>query len=146
MITKIKWHWSLIIVLFHIFYITKLHLNLKNLCSVGVQFKVAAVYIFVQVEEVMKLSLRDVMIKAVMSYPDIPRHEWVLEYPGQIVLAASQVHWTAEVTEAICEAGLAEYLEKSNEQVEEIVAMVRGKLTKMARITLEALIVIDVHG
>ncbi|XP_041348477.1 dynein heavy chain 3, axonemal-like isoform X2 [Gigantopelta aegis] len=99
-----------------------------------------------QVEEVMKLSLREVMIKAVISYPDMPRREWVLEYPGQIVLAASQVHWTGEVTDAICESELMDYLQKSNEQVEEIVAMVRGKLTKMARITLEALIVIDVHA
>ena len=52
-----------------------------------------------QVEEVMKLSLREVCIKAVEAYGKIPRNEWVLQYPGQIVLAASQVHWTTEVTQ-----------------------------------------------
>lgn len=47
----------------------------------------------------MKLSLREVMGKAVNAYPNTKRNEWVLQWPGQIVLAASQVHWTAEVTQ-----------------------------------------------
>ncbi len=101
-----------------------------------------------QVEEVMKLSLREVMSKAVEAYPRDPRNEWVLNWPGQVVLAASIVHWTTEVNLAIQAgaSGLRTYLNKSNKQIEEIVTLVRGKLSKMARITLGALIVIDVHG
>ncbi|XP_076448252.1 dynein axonemal heavy chain 3-like [Babylonia areolata] len=99
-----------------------------------------------QVEDVMKLSLREVMGKAVAAYPTTKRTDWVLQWPGQIVLAASQIHWTAEVTQAIAYGGLNAYLAKSKRQVEDSVQLVRGKLSKMSRITLEALIVIDVHA
>ncbi|XP_053376707.1 dynein axonemal heavy chain 3-like [Mercenaria mercenaria] len=99
-----------------------------------------------QVEEVMKLSLKEVSLKATEAYPKIPRGEWVLQWPGQIVLAASQIHWTTEVTQSIKYHSLGPYLQKSNKQIEEVVTMVRGSLSKMARITLGALIVIDVHA
>ena len=46
----------------------------------------------------MKLSLREVMAKAVESYSTMPRDEWVLAWPGQVVLASSTIHWSSEVT------------------------------------------------
>lgn len=42
--------------------------------------------------------------------------------------------------------GLEAYLKLSNKRLEEIVIMIRGELSKMTRITIEALIVVDVHG
>ena len=31
----------------------------------------------------------------------IDRTEWVLSWPGQVVIAGCQIHWTMEVTEAL---------------------------------------------
>ncbi|XP_064633532.1 dynein axonemal heavy chain 3-like isoform X2 [Lineus longissimus] len=100
-----------------------------------------------QVEEVMKLSLRETMTKATAAYPNTPRKDWVMNWPGQVVLASSSIHWTTEVTNAIqSPGGLEAYLAKSQHQIEEIVGLVRGKIPKMARTTLGAQIVIDVHA
>jgi len=78
-----------------------------------------------------------------------PREDWVREWPGQVVLCISQVYWTAEVQVAIADTrkgGLAAYWDVLKAQLLNIVALVRGQLTKQQRITLGALVVIDVHA
>ena len=47
----------------------------------------------------MKDSLRESMAQAVEAYVTNSREDWVVEWPGQVVIAASTVHWTAEVTQ-----------------------------------------------
>ncbi|XP_034243583.1 dynein heavy chain 3, axonemal isoform X2 [Thrips palmi] len=100
----------------------------------------------VQVEELMVKSMRAIALDAVAAYFNTARSLWVLNWPGMIVLCGSCIHWTAEVSEAISAGTLKTYLEKSNQQIDEMVELVRGKLSKGSRITVEALIVIDVHA
>ena len=76
------------------------------------------------------------------------REEWVKEWPGQVVLCVSQIYWTMEVHDYINDGppGLRKYLGKLSEQLAAIVELVRGQLTKQQRITLGALVTIDVHA
>uniref|UniRef100_A0A8C3EWU4 Dynein axonemal heavy chain 3 n=1 Tax=Corvus moneduloides TaxID=1196302 RepID=A0A8C3EWU4_CORMO len=76
----------------------------------------------------------------------VPRKEWVLQWPGQAVICVSSIYWTEEVSRAIRTRALQDFLEKSNLQIRDIVELVRGKLSSGARLTLGALIVIDVHA
>lgn len=69
-----------------------------------------------------------------------------MEHPGQCVLNGSQIHWTAEVEEQIKGNSIAAYFQKLNEQLNRTVELVRVKLSKNQSVTLNALIVIDVHA
>ncbi|ELW62513.1 Dynein heavy chain 3, axonemal [Tupaia chinensis] len=99
-----------------------------------------------QVEQVMLASMRDVIGLGIEAYVKVPRNQWVLEWPGQVVICVSSIFWTKEVSEALAEHTLPNFLEKSNEQIAQIVQLVRGKLSSGARLTLGALTVIDVHA
>ncbi|KAL0984291.1 hypothetical protein UPYG_G00139540 [Umbra pygmaea] len=99
-----------------------------------------------QVERMMMTSVRDVIHKGLDQYVQVPRKKWVLQWPGQVVICASSIFWTSEVSEAIETNTLNTYVEKSNAQIADIVELVRGKLNGGARMTLGALTVIDVHA
>ncbi|KAJ3608419.1 hypothetical protein NHX12_025466, partial [Muraenolepis orangiensis] len=99
-----------------------------------------------QVENMMMRSVRDVVHQGLLQYAEVPRKQWVLQWPGQVVICASSIFWTSEVSEAIQENTLPAYLEKCNAQITDIVDLVRGKLPGGARMTLGALTVIDVHA
>ncbi|XP_013387188.1 dynein heavy chain 12, axonemal, partial [Lingula anatina] len=101
-----------------------------------------------QVQDTMLVSVRDVIADSREAYETTAREKWVLDWPGQVVLAVSQIFWTLEIHEAIKGGpqGLLDYWEKLKQQMAHIVDLVRGKLTKQQRTTLGALVVIDVHA
>jgi dynein heavy chain len=101
------------------------------------------------IEAQMIASLKTLAKQALDSYPNTQRTEWSKLYPGQIVLCISQIYWTTEVEQAIKDYeqnGLEEYIKVCQHQIEEIVQMVRKPLKDQERITLKALVVIDVHA
>uniref|UniRef100_A0A8C9VVG4 Dynein axonemal heavy chain 3 n=1 Tax=Scleropages formosus TaxID=113540 RepID=A0A8C9VVG4_SCLFO len=95
-------------------------------------------------EQVEKMMLSSRTCIAIVR--KVPRKKWVLRWPGQVVICASSVFWTSEVSEAIENNSLPAYLQQSNDQIADIVELVRGKLPGGARMTLGALTVIDVHA
>ena len=55
----------------------------------------------IQVEDIMLKSVREVIEKAYVAYPNEDRSVWVKNWPGQVVLCVSQIYWTSEVQEAL---------------------------------------------
>ena len=49
-----------------------------------------------QVEHMMILSLRYVIKNACLDFLTKNRNQWVLDWPGQIVICGSQVYWTQD--------------------------------------------------
>jgi hypothetical protein len=82
------------------------------------------------------------------AYAIEAREEWVKDWPGQVVLCVSQIYWTVECHDFINDGppGLQKYWDRLQEQLTTVVALVRGKLNKQQRITLGALVTIDVHA
>lgn len=81
-----------------------------------------------ELEDMMKQSVRAALLHSVQTYPTPSRTEWVRANPGQCVLNGSQVHWTNEVEEAIKSKGvegIAEYVLKLNDQLNDLVDLVR---------------------
>ena len=50
-------------------------------------------------------SIRHEIGKSIVAYASKPRRNWVLQWPGQIVICVSSIYWTAEVSEAITKEG-----------------------------------------
>lgn len=101
------------------------------------------------VQTQMKMSLRHVIEQAIHAYRNTKRTQWILDWPGQVVLCVSQMYFALEVEEVLHThgtKGLTMYAGKLRTQMKELIDLVRGKLTSLQRITLGALVVIDVHA
>ena len=103
----------------------------------------------VEVEATMRRTVARFMDDCTRAYPTSERVDWAREWPGQAVLGVSQVYWTQQIEGNLAEsgnAGLAVVHEKLVGQLNDIIMLVRGKLQKKERVTLGALVVLDVHA
>lgn len=98
----------------------------------------------------MLISLKEETANSWKSYEKSNRSDWVTRWPGMIVLAVSQIYWSTDI-EAVLTSnradGLKEYFNVLQQQLHETVALIRSKtISNLERITVKALIVIDVHA
>ncbi|KAG5343357.1 DYH7 protein, partial [Acromyrmex heyeri] len=101
-----------------------------------------------ELESDMKKSVKIQVIRAKNAFPTKARSQWAMEWPGQTILCVSKLYWTADITNKFTKnsENLRDYIETCTYELNEIVKLVRGKLSKQNRTTLEALVTLDVHS
>lgn len=109
------------------------------------------------VEGMMRTSLYDHAKGALQAYPPyedaIDRRAWFFTRPAQAIILVDQIMWTLGCANAIRDIAsgrdrdaLAKFLDYNKRQIESMVSLVRGELTKLQRTLLGAMVVIDVHA
>ncbi|XP_075217843.1 uncharacterized protein LOC142322649 [Lycorma delicatula] len=101
----------------------------------------------IQVEKQMIASLKHVTKKCIKNLYFNEKTVWVTLWPGQILLCVNQALWTASVQTALRQNTLSTsdtMLKKKS--LAGIVQLLGENLTKNQRISLEALIVLEVHN
>ncbi|CAD8115295.1 unnamed protein product [Paramecium sonneborni] len=103
-----------------------------------------------EIESVMIDTLRKIM-KASHLDNDTKRVVWVRKWPAQIVLAVNMIRWTRGSEASINDkenqqGGLSGFLSQLINELRDIVDLVRQDLSPLERLTLGALVVLDVHA
>ncbi|CAE8623425.1 unnamed protein product [Polarella glacialis] len=99
-----------------------------------------------EVQSSMIDSLTKVTAASLVAYARSDRTKWVLEWPGQVAICVDNIYWTQEVAQAIESGTVDDYHKTCVSQLTGLVQLVRGELSKLARLTLSALVTIDVHN
>lgn len=78
------------------------------------------------------------VIRAKDAFPTKPRSQWALDWPGQTILCISKLYWTADVTDKLPKGSeiLRDYIDTCTHELNEIVKLVRGRLSTQNRTTL----------
>uniref|UniRef100_A0A8C5L4X8 Dynein axonemal heavy chain 2 n=1 Tax=Jaculus jaculus TaxID=51337 RepID=A0A8C5L4X8_JACJA len=101
------------------------------------------------VERAMRMTLRDLLRNCRLALKKFltKRDKWVKEWAGQMVIAASQIQWTADVTKCLLTAK-----ERADKKILKVSILnkyseaIRGNLTKIMRLKIVALVTIEIHA
>ncbi|KAL0879698.1 hypothetical protein ABMA27_003413, partial [Loxostege sticticalis] len=97
-------------------------------------------------EDTMRHTIRLTLVAGMEELWTLPRAEWVLRWPGQVVIAGSQTAWTAGVEAAIEDYRMDQFFEENLLMLDSLRGLVKGELTFFQREVVCALIVIEVHA
>ncbi|GBG29459.1 Dynein heavy chain 1, axonemal [Hondaea fermentalgiana] len=102
------------------------------------------------VEHHMRISLQKLMKVGLLDYPTKERRHWVLEHPGQIVATAAQMTWVQGTESALrsedSEHAMADWYQVNLDELQALIELIRGDLTKRQRRVIVALVTTDVHA
>ncbi|XP_044310020.1 dynein axonemal heavy chain 9 [Varanus komodoensis] len=100
----------------------------------------------------MRATVRHEMTEAVMAYEEKAREQWLFDYPAQVALTCTQIWWTTEVGIAFArleegyENAMKEYYKKQVAQLNTLITMLIGQLSKGDRQKIMTICTIDVHA
>ncbi|VDM05112.1 unnamed protein product [Schistocephalus solidus] len=104
-------------------------------------------------EAEMRKTNRLITKRALFYYCDRKiRVDWMLDYLGMVVLAATQIWFTWETEDVFKRMkmgqrrALKDFSKKLIDQINQIVQMVRGKVTANVMKKLETVLILDVHA
>lgn len=100
----------------------------------------------------MRATLHNLFGEAVITYDEKPREVWIYDYPAQPALCGTQIWWTTEVNIALArleegyENALKDYQKKQISQLNALISLLLGDLTKGERQKIMTICTIDVHS
>ncbi|XP_061675536.1 dynein axonemal heavy chain 11 isoform X2 [Syngnathoides biaculeatus] len=103
-------------------------------------------------EDSMRESVRWHLSEAVSVYEERPREQWILDFPAQVALTASQIWWSNDVElvfqrlEEGFESALKDYNKKQVAQLNVLINMLLSELSPGNRQKIMTICTIDVHA
>ena len=100
----------------------------------------------------MRSAIRHYMTDAVSAYEHKARDQWLFDYPSQVSLCGTQIWWTSEVGIAFgkleegYESAIKDYYKKQIAQLNNLITLLLGTLTKGDRQKIMTICTIDVHS
>nr|XP_020476144.1 LOW QUALITY PROTEIN: dynein heavy chain 2, axonemal [Monopterus albus] len=107
------------------------------------------------VEEAMRMTLKYCLSDCLVALKRMlgQRDKWVRDWPGQMLITASQIQWTAAVTKALItskeradQSALKSMKKKQVSMLQCYSEMIRGNLSKVLRLKIVALVTVEVHA
>ncbi|XP_061771898.1 dynein axonemal heavy chain 11 [Nerophis ophidion] len=103
-------------------------------------------------EKSMRESVRGRLYEAVSVYEERPREQWILDFPAQVALTASQIWWSNDVElvfkrmEEGFESALKDYNKKQIAQLNMLIDMLLNEMSSENRQKIRTICTIDVHA
>ena len=101
--------------------------------------------------DTMRETMRHELLHSMDTYENTPREKWLFYYPAQVALTGTQIWWAYEVTSSflLLEEGydnaLKDYYKQQIGQLNKLITLLLGSLTKGERQMVMTICTIDVH-
>uniref|UniRef100_A0A4W6ECP9 Dynein axonemal heavy chain 2 n=1 Tax=Lates calcarifer TaxID=8187 RepID=A0A4W6ECP9_LATCA len=107
------------------------------------------------VEKTMQITLKEFLSNCLVALKKMTgqRDKWVRDWPGQMLITASQIQWTTDVTKSLItskeradKSSLKSMKKKQVNMLHRYSETIRGNLTKVLRLKIVALVTVEVHA